>query len=108
LLFSLIFLAQSLLRCFQQINFKQDPRQTGSKNLGALNALRMAQKKKEKKLEPCLFYCILFDAGKGVIADFRPKLALATITNPLCLARRNFCYNFNCVNGFRLAFGCWP
>ncbi|MFA5178086.1 MAG: glycerol-3-phosphate acyltransferase [Candidatus Paceibacterota bacterium] len=72
---------------FNKLIFKQDPRQTGSKNLGALNTLRISTEKKGKIIGALSFLIVfLLDAGKGVIAVFfAQKLALATITNPLLL-----------------------
>ncbi|MFA5009328.1 MAG: glycerol-3-phosphate acyltransferase [Candidatus Paceibacterota bacterium] len=72
---------------FNKLIFKQDPRQTGSKNIGALNTLRIGTTKGGKMIGALSFLAVfLLDAGKGVIAVIlAQKLALATITNPLLL-----------------------
>ena len=70
---------------FNKLVFKQDPREIGSKNIGALNTLRIGVQKKGKIVGLLSFLIVfLLDAGKGVLAVFLTQqflLALNPSTN---------------------------
>jgi glycerol-3-phosphate acyltransferase PlsY len=70
---------------FNKLVFKQDPREIGSKNIGALNTLRIGVQKKGKVVGLLSFLVVfLLDAGKGVLAVFLTQqflLALNPSTN---------------------------
>lgn len=54
---------------FNKLVFKQDPRNFGSKNIGALNTLRIGTQKKGKLVGALSFLVVfLLDAGKGALA----------------------------------------
>lgn len=58
--------------------FKQDPRQTGSKNIGALNTLRIGKQKKGTLVGILAFLIVFFlDAFKGVFAILLTQKFLA-------------------------------
>lgn len=69
---------------FIEFFFKKDPRGTGSKNIGALNTLRIASKEKGKLVGILSFlFVFLIDAGKAVLAVW---LAMQFLPDSLILA----------------------
>ena len=67
---------------FNKLVFKQDPRVVGSKNIGALNTLRIGVQKKGKLVGLLSFLVVfLLDAGKGVLAVFLTQQFLLSL-NP--------------------------
>jgi glycerol-3-phosphate acyltransferase PlsY len=54
---------------FNKLFFKQDPRETGSKNIGALNTLRIGRERKGNVIGVISFLIVfLLDASKGIFA----------------------------------------
>ena len=75
---------------FNKLVFKQDPRETGSKNIGALNTLRIGVKKRGKIIGALSFLTVfLLDASKGVLAIILTQKFLSLNLGAFC----PFCLN---------------
>ncbi len=68
--------------------FKKDPRELGSKNIGALNTLRIAGKEKGGMIGIASFLLVfLLDAGKAILSIY---LAQVLVGSPLAIALASF------------------
>ncbi|MFA5087034.1 MAG: glycerol-3-phosphate acyltransferase [Candidatus Paceibacterota bacterium] len=84
-LFSYLIGSIPFALAFNKLVFKQDPRDFGSKNIGALNTLRIATQKKGKAIGALSFLVVFFlDAGKGALTIILTQKLLAASAISFC------------------------
>jgi acyl-phosphate glycerol 3-phosphate acyltransferase len=69
---------------FNKLFFKQDPRKTGSKNIGALNTLRIGKERKGRVVGVISFLIVfLLDACKGIFAIILSSYLVSILSSSL-------------------------